>query len=124
MPNKIELIGIYEVSGHEDVHLIELAINTNHNNVDIGQFTQTQDGIDRLNWQAPWDEKYLNADGTIITGDWMDSPNDSSDYTRLTFFLHFIDFEKPLLTQWGELELKSTEQMPERISSIIEYEKP
>ncbi len=121
---KIELIGIYEVSGQQNVHLIELGIKLNHEQVDIGQFTQVEDGIDRIDWQTPWDEKFLNEEGTEVTGDWLDSPKDTSDFTRLAFFFHFIDFEKPLITQDGEMELRAPEKIPERISSIIEYEKP
>ena len=124
MTNEIDLIGVYEVDGQKDVHLIELVIKTNHENIDVGEFTQAQDGIDKMSWQTPWDEKFLNKDGTIITGDWMDSPTDTSDFTRFAFFLHFIDFDKPLLTQFGEMELSNPEKIPSRISSIIKYEKP
>ncbi len=120
----VELIGVYHVSGQKDVHLIELGIKTNHGNVDIGQITQKEDWVDPLDWQTPWDEKFLNSKGTKITGDGIDSPSDNSDYTRLTFFLHYVDFNKPIITQFGALELKNPEKMPERISSIIEYEQP
>ena len=120
----VELIGIYHVSGQKDVHLIELGIKTNHANVDIGQITQMEDWVDPLDWQIPWDEKFLNTEGTKTTEDGMDSSSDNSDYTRLTFFLHYVDFHKPLITQFGALELKNPEIMPERISSIIEYEQP
>ena len=122
--NEIDLIGVYEIDGQKDVCLIELGIKANHKNIDIGEFTQAQDGIDRMSWQTPWDERFLSEDGTKITGDWMDSPTDTSDFTRLAFFLHFIDFGKPLLTQFGEMDLSKTEKMPSRISSLIEYEKP
>jgi hypothetical protein len=122
--SQIELIGVYEVDGQKDVCLIELGIKTNHKNVDIGAFTQAQDGIDRMSWQTPWDEKFLSEDGTRITGDWMDSPTDTSDFTRLAFFLHFMDFQKPLLTQYGEMDLSNPEKIPNRLSLIIEYAKP
>ena len=124
MIDEIDLIGVYEVDGQKDVHLIELGIKTNHENIDLGQFTQTQDGIDRMEWQSPWDEKFLSKDGTKIIGDWMDSPTDTSDFTRLAFFLHFIAFDNPLVTPFGEMVLSNPEKMPTRISSLIEYEKP
>ena len=124
MTKEIDLIGVYKVDGQKDVYLIELGIKANHEKVDIGEFTQQQDGTDRMDWQTPWDEKFLNEDGTKITGDWMDSPTDTSDFTRLAFFLHFMDFQKPLLTQYGEMDLSNPEQMPKRLSSIIKYENP
>ncbi|MCH2032292.1 MAG: hypothetical protein MK202_02135 [Tenacibaculum sp.] len=124
MTKKIELIGVYDVKENKNVYLVELGIKTNHENVVINKFTQAIDGKDRLDWQTPWDEKFLNIEGTRITGDYMDSPTDTSNFTRLVFFFHFLDFDKPLLTQYGELELSNPEKVPERISSIIEYQKP
>ena len=122
--SEVELIGIYKVDKEEDVHLIELGIKTNHGTIEIGEFTQKQDGLDQLNWQTPWDEKFLNESGTKITGDWMNAPTDKSDFTRLAFFLHFIDLEKPLSTQFGNVELRTVEEMPKRLADIIEYERP
>lgn len=86
-----------------------MILKTNPKNIDIGQFTQAKEGVDRLNWQIPWDEKYLNEEGTIITGDWLNSPKNTLDFTRLAFFLHHIDFKKPLVTQFEALELKLVE---------------
>ncbi|WP_299214198.1 hypothetical protein [uncultured Aquimarina sp.] len=124
MTTEIDLIGIYKVESGKDVHLIELGIKTNHKNIDIGEFTQEQHRIDRLNWQTPWDEKFLNDSGIKIIGDWINSPIDNSDFTRIVFFLHFVDFKKPLSTQFGNVELKTVKEMPKRLSNLIEYEKP
>ena len=124
MSKEVDLIGIYTVDGVENVHLIELGIATNHKNIDIREFTQEQNGVDRLDWQSPWDEKFLDDSGIKIIGDWMNSPTNNSDYTRLAFFLHFVDFEKPLSTQFGEVTLKTEEEMPKRLSDIIQYEEP
>ena len=123
---KIEttLIGMYRVDGQPDVHLLEVSINANHSDIEVGKFTQEQDGVDRLDWQSPWDEKYLNEAGTVITGDWLDSPEDETQTTRLTFFFHFADFGKTLITPFGKIALGQPEQMPERLSTLIEYEQP
>ncbi|TAI46952.1 hypothetical protein [Flagellimonas allohymeniacidonis] len=124
MSEIVQLIGTYEIDGQKDVHLIELGIEKNHQNIDVGQITQAQEGIDKMNWQTPWDEKFLNFDGTMIIGDWMDTPKDTSNFTRLAFFLHFLNFEKPLLTQFGEIDLIKPVILPDRLRSIITYEKP
>ena len=44
------LIGVYRVDEQPEVHLLEVLINANHSDIDIGKFTQEQDGVDRLDW--------------------------------------------------------------------------
>lgn len=124
MTTETNLIGVYTVDGQADVHLIELDIKAKHTDIDIGGFTQRQDGINQMSWQSPWDEKYLNEKGSEITGDWFKAPQNVAETTRLAFFLHFIDFNKPLTTPFGDIDLSPPEPMPDRLSSIIEYEEP
>src|SRR5688572_113797 len=109
MNNKIDLIGIYDVQGEKDVYLLELYIKSKHTQIEIDKFTQAQENIDPLNWQSPWEEKYLNSEGTAITGDWLNLPEEILDDTRIIFFLHFLDFTKPLITPFGKIELKLPE---------------
>ncbi len=120
----VNLIGVYKVAGETNVHLIELEINAQSDAIDIGEITQEQNGIDRLNWQTPWDEKYLNEQGTEITGDWLEGPKEITDKTRLAFFLHFLDFSQALITPFGEVQLKEPEPIPQRLSMIVKYENP
>ena len=120
----IDLIGVYSVDGQKDVHLIELSVRAKYSDINIGEFTQKQDGVDRLSWQTPWDEKYLNDEGTIIIGDWINTPKDFTDITRIAFFLHFLDIGKPLATPFGDIKLKRPEAMPNRLTLIIKYERP
>lgn len=120
----IEIIGVYTIEGQNDVHLIEMLVNAKYTDFDIGEFTQEQVGVDKSSWQVAWDEKYLNLQGTAIIGDWSKPPIEPTDLTRLTIFLHFIDFKMPLITPFGEIELKKPEKLPERLNGIIEYEQP
>jgi len=120
----INLVGVYNVDGQSDVHLLEFKINSNHENIDIGEFTQKVEGTDRLNWQTPWDEKYLNEAGTEVTGDWLNEPVDSNEKTRLAFFFHFLDFDKPLETPFGKIVLQQPTVIPERLEGLVEYEEP
>ena len=124
MNTEINIIGIYKVKSQKDVHLLELEIRTNPKNINIGEFTQELGGIDKYNWQVPWDEKFLDSSGIKVIGDWMNTPEDNSDFTRLVFFLHFVDFKKPLSTQFGNVKLKTEEEMPQRLLNLITYEKP
>jgi len=100
------LIGIYNVEGESDVHLLEFEIESEQ--IDVGKFTQKEDRIDKMNWQVPWDEKFIDVEGSI----------------KLVFFFHFLDLSKPLITPFGVIELMKTEQMPSRLSRIMVYEKP
>jgi len=124
MTTDINLIGVYKVIGQPNVHLVELYINAKHTDFDVGDFTQQQEGVDRLNWQAPWDEKYLNNEGTEIISSSFNLPKELTDTTRLVFFLHFVNFDKPLMTSFGCVDLMQPEPMPTRLSSIIKYEQP
>lgn len=120
----IEIIGVYTVANHSKVHLIELNIKANSSDIAIGEFTQRLPGQDPLDGQAPWDERFLNADGTQIIGDYFNPPKETTKSTRLAFFLHDIHFEIPLSTPSGNLTLPKPQQMPKRIASILEYEAP
>lgn len=124
MKTDTNLIGVYTVDGQTDVHLLELKIDASHTDIEIGEFTQQQNGIDQLDWQTPWDEKYLNEEGTEIIGDWLDAPANITGITRLVFFLHSLDFGKSLVTPFGEIDIIQPIPMPERLSSIINYEEP
>lgn len=120
----IDLIGVYEVEGHPEVHLIEMIIKSSHDEIDIGEFTQKQDEIDRLSWQSPWDEKYLDETGFKVIGDWMNPPNESVNTTRIAFSFHFLVFEKPMITPFGNVFFEEPKDMPDRLSNIITYESP
>lgn len=120
----ISLIGVYSVNGEPNVALLELVVHAKHTEFDIGEITQAQNGIDPLEWQSPWDEKYLNPQGTAIIGDELEAPKEVSETTRIAFFMHFLDVKQPLLTPFGEVMLAGLASMPARLSSIMKYEQP
>lgn len=120
----INLVGVYSIDQLQDVHLLEFEINANYKEINISEFTQKEEGTDRLNWQTPWDEKYLNTSGTEITGDWLNLPNDSSPKTRIAFFFLYLDFTKPLESPFGEVALKQPIPLPERLQEKIIYNDP
>lgn len=122
MNDKLNIIGVYDIEGHEDVHLIELLINEKPSLIDIGQFTQENHSQPKDNWQVAYDEYYLNFAGDKVIGDCIDLPINDDVPTRLTFFLYFINFDLPLITQFGKIELLSATKLPKRLESIIDFE--
>ena len=118
----IELIGVYQIEASPNVHLIELIINVPPNKVDVFSFTQRDDILPRDSWQVPYDEFYLNKEGTKVIGRFGDQDKLSEETgTRIAFFMHYINFNKALLSQFGETLLLRPTHMPERLSKIINY---
>ena len=122
MNDKLNIIGVYEIEGHKDVHLIELQINEKPSLIDVGQFTQENPSQPKDDWQVAYDEYYLNSIGDKVIGDFLNLPLNDNIPTRLIFFLYFINFDLPLITQFGVVELQSAIKLPKRLESIITFE--
>ena len=125
----VEVLGVYEVPDHPDAVLVEALIDRQPSAIDVASFTQADPNADRSNWQVPYDERYLNADGTgeisqrWATG-WSPLPGVAEPATtRLVFFFHFLDPTRPLLTPDGEVPLPAANAMPPRLE-FVEYESP
>lgn len=118
----VELLGVYKIENEENVHLIELKMNSKASELILSEFTQEDKNLDKMDWQVPYEEVYLDNSGTRIIGDYFNIPED--EQTRLAFFFHFLDFQKPLITPFGNVILNQPNKLPERLKSIIKYEKP
>jgi hypothetical protein len=118
----VKLIGLYSVDENPDVTLVELIVNKKADEFDIDEFTQEIEDQPRLNWQAPFAEKYLSLDGETIIGDDIDLPEYPTATTRLTFFFYFLDPSKPLMTPFGKLHLIEKQEQPKRIKGLIKLE--
>ena len=117
------LNGVYTVDENPEVHVIELTFDHPPDKIDVGQITQEIQGRGKGNWQSPWDEKYLDENGEKVIGDYFDIPQGQAK-TRLVFYFHFVDFDKPLLTQLGQVSLARPTTLPSRLRDLIRYEKP
>jgi len=116
------IIGIYEIANTPDVHLIELFLDIPPSEVNVSTFTQKDDSLPEDCWQVAYDEHYLCKDGVTVIGRFGDQFSLSKEFTtRIAFFLYFLNFDKPLTTQFGEIALSSPKPMPERLSGIIEF---
>jgi len=117
-----QLLGVYPINDAPDVHLFELLIHATPKDVNVSAFTQKDESLPQDSWQVAYNEHFLNEDGTNIIGTFLDQNRLTGTETRLVFFLYFVDFNKPLSSQYGDLVLPTPSSMPERLAKIIEFE--
>lgn len=108
MATQAKIIGVHPVEAQEPVHLIELLIEGDVSDFDIGEVTQEVAGQPKSNWQVPYDERVLE---------------EGKQKARYAFFFHYLDFKKPLLTPVGSLPLPKPTKAPPHLQGI-EYEPP
>ncbi len=80
----------------------------------------------RSNWQVPWMERILSADGTKVVADDSEisqKPELFRGDVRCIFFFHYLDPSRPLVTPLGEVRLPKPTDRPQRLSGI-KYEEP
>ncbi len=122
MQSKVQVVGVYQVPGNSEVHLIEVFVQAKASEVEIGGFTQEDPNRPQDSWQVAYDEHYLNEAGTEVVGTFMsDLTQIQQESTRLAFYLYFIDFSRPIRTPYGEVMLPSVTDLPERLRSVIEF---
>jgi hypothetical protein len=108
MPTKAKIIGVHPIEADEPVHVIDLFVEGDTDDFDIGEVTQEVAGQPKSNWQAPYDERVLEElDGKI----------------RYAFFFHYLDLTKPLITPAGSIPLPKPTNKPEHLNDM-EYESP
>jgi hypothetical protein len=108
MSTQVNIVGVHPIEADEPVHLIELIVEGDAHDFDIGEVTQEFAGQPKSNWQVPYDERVLEeSDGKI----------------RYAFFFHYLDFKKPLITPSGSLSVPKPTKRPAHLKEI-EYESP
>ncbi len=126
MNTTIEVIGIYPTEADESVHLVEILVRNSEGRFDLSEFTQEVNGQPKQNWQVPWDERILDSIGEKVIADSFSvkkKPELWNGIVRLTFFFHYLDFFKPLITPFGLVPLINQKSKPDRLSEI-EYKSP
>jgi hypothetical protein len=126
MTATVEILGLHPVQANEPVHLLEIMVRNSDGVFDIDQFTQEISDEPKDNWQVPYDEKILNANGDGILADGFETQNIPELWTgnvRLAFFFHFLDVSKTLNTPFGDVRLPEETERPSRLA-IMEYEEP
>jgi hypothetical protein len=104
MASRARVIGIHRVPADQPVHLVELEVEGDAADFDLGEVTQEVPGQPKSNWQAAYDEREV--------GD-----------NRFAFFFHYLDTAKPLLSPVGPLTLPPESPIPKHLQGI-EYEQP
>lgn len=117
---KVRIIGVHPINN--EVHLLEIMVNTPPSEFDVSDFTQDVPGQPRENWQAAYDEYYLSEQGDVIIGDFLHAPRNDTGVSRLAFFMYFLNFDTPLITPFGKLKLPDPTPVPSRLSRIIDFE--
>ena len=114
----VKLIGVYIVPGEKDIYMIELIINQAPALVDISSILQKDDAKDKSDWQAPYDERYLDENGEIVIGDFFDHKALPRDTTRVIFYMYLESLDKPLSSPYGDISLVKPSNLPARLSAI------
>ncbi len=123
MKHPIHLIGIYNVPNFKNVVLIEFKVVSQLHDFDIEYITQEITNENQLNWQSPYDEKYLDNSNRLI-GDWIDKPKTLNTGNKILFFFHELQLNKPIRTQYGDVKLNKTSNIPFQYLEIMIYEQP
>jgi hypothetical protein len=118
MSDEVGVVGVYELPDVPDAHLVEVRSATPPDELEIGAFTQEEPGQPREDWQAPWMERWLDPSGERLLTEEFDPPPDGLSESRLVFFLHFLSFDRPLLTPTGPVDLPNATALPERLAGV------
>jgi hypothetical protein len=127
MPPTLEVIGVYPIGTREPCHLVEVVIRNCPGVFDLGQITQRRPGKRKSNWQVPWMEHILDAEGECLLSPPFQSaerPELWHGNVRLVFYFHYLNFAKPLLTPFGECLLPQPTCLPLRLWKICRYQEP
>ncbi|MEX2173299.1 MAG: hypothetical protein WD872_02990 [Pirellulaceae bacterium] len=119
----IKVIGVYPVEAEEPLHLIEVLFYDMQSRAALDGITQEWPARER-GWQVPYLEHILNASGDRVLVGWDQigkRPEDWEGDVRVVFYFHYLSFERPLLSPFGELQVPSPEPLPPRLSNKITY---
>ena len=105
----------------EEWLLVEMAADVTPSRIPWHKFQVPAEGIGPDNWQAPYQEQYLNSDGTERICDLYDLPEEDTAPSRFVFFLYRDGSEK-LVCPYGEYSLTDPQPLPQRLADIVEFE--
>jgi hypothetical protein len=120
---QLEVVGVHPVEAPEPCYLIELIVHDSNTFFSVDEITQEEADRSPENWQVPWDEHFLNMDGTAPVDPGAPDQQPTIPTFRVAFFFHYLDFERPLMTPTGLLPLPKPSPRPSRLA-FIQYESP
>jgi hypothetical protein len=83
----------------ENLYVLEVLVDEQIEDLNWSELTQEIPDQSRENWQVPYDEQALDDTGR-----------------RWTFFFHFLDLRKPLLTSFGPITLPEPTELPPHLA--------
>lgn len=116
---KVKYYGCYDFNA--DWYLVEMLIDISVSEIRLDEIIVPERGIDKSNWQCAYMEQYLNIDGTERICDTHVFPDGNTRPCRIAFFI-YKSSAKTLQTPFGKYDLKTTDNVPERLKRIIEFE--
>jgi hypothetical protein len=119
-----EIVGLYPVEQDDSCYLIEVVLRDATGPPDFCDFTQPLEGVDRAEWQVPYDEKLLDAAGeTVIADLFSTQPSYWPAIARVAFYFHDLRLSEPMQSPFGDLVLPAPSERPSRLSAL-NYERP
>lgn len=121
---QLHILGVYGVpEADEPCHLVEIACSGVEEPLDVGAFTQADPDLPPSDWQAPYDEHFLDGRGLRLLD--PDAPEEQPEHDRfrLVFFFHRLDPGRPLESPAGPLHLPAPSPLPDRLA-FVRYEAP
>jgi hypothetical protein len=106
--------------------MIEVVVRGAEGPIAVGEITQRDPLQPQANWQVPYAEKVLDAQGERVVWDLWDGPAADSLWqgdVRLVFFFHYLDVFRELATPLGDVALPSPTARPSRLNQV-EYREP
>lgn len=122
----VEVIGVYPAKAADQCHLVELWLRGVTRPFTFGDFQQEALGQPEAMWQCAWLEHILSADGARVvaaTEEVHNRPELFRGNMRVAFFMHFLDFSRPLITTFARVKLPPQSPMPRRLA-VVQYEQP
>lgn len=114
----VKYYGCYDYN--EEWYLIEFALDFPPSEIDLSKIFVPEQGLDKEDWQTPYMEQYLNADGTAKICETYKIPSDRSP-CRVVFFLYKVSADT-LSTPYGDFPLSTGAKVPVRLEHLIDFE--
>ncbi len=106
--------------------MVELMMRDVAPGFDFGSITQPIPGTPASLWQVPWAEVLLDKDGQKVlarSAELSDRPELLAGDFRVAFFMHYLDWQHPLKTPFGDIPLPKPVARPKRLRAV-RYEQP
>jgi hypothetical protein len=118
---KVKILGVYAVDAPEPCHLVELQITDYVGSLNFADFKQYK-GADPMRAQVAWDQRVLDPGTQDLLGRFPRNVKVSGEL-RVAFFLHYLDFDQPLVIPAGRVPLPAANIFPARLA-FMKYERP